>query len=63
MKKTNKTAKYNGTRKLVLPAPGTPPSPLGRKLRRLRKKIEESGVKLLTSAEVDREVRRRRGLA
>ena len=63
MKKTNKTAKYNGTRKLVLPPSGTPPSPLGRKLRRLRKKIEESGVKLLTSAEVDREVRRRRGLA
>jgi len=29
---------------------------------RLRKKIEESGVKLLTSAEVDRELRRRRGL-
>ena len=63
MKKMKKTAKYNGARKLVLPPPGTPPSPLGRKLRRLRKKIEESGVKLLTSAEVDREVRRRRGLA
>ena len=63
MKKTKKTAKYNGMRKLVLPPPGTPPSPLGRKLRQLRKKIEESGVKLLTSAEVDREVRRRRGLA
>ena len=56
-----KTAKYNGTRKLVLPPPGTPPSPLGRKLMRLRKKIEESGVKLLTAAEVDREMRRLRG--
>ena len=30
---------------------------------RLRKKIEESGVKLLTAAEVDREVRRLRGLS
>jgi len=60
MKKTGST---NGRRKLVLPPPGTPPSPLGRKLMRLRKKIEESGVKLLTSAEADRELRRRRGLA
>jgi len=50
MKNTKKTAKYNGTRKLVLPPPGAPPSPLGRKLMRLRKKIEESGVKLLTAA-------------
>jgi hypothetical protein len=58
-----KTAKNNGTRKLILPPPGTPPSALGRKLMRLRKKIEASGVKLLTSAEVDREVLRRRGLA
>jgi hypothetical protein len=63
MKTKKLTAKNNGTRKLVLPPPGTPPSPLGRKLRRLRKKIEESGVKLLTSAEVDREVLRRRGLS
>lgn len=46
-----------------LPPPGTPISPLGRKLRRLRKKIEESGEKLLTRAEVRREVARRRGLA
>jgi hypothetical protein len=30
---------------------------------RLRKKIEASGAKLLTRAEVDREVLRRRGLA
>jgi hypothetical protein len=58
-----KTAKNDRIRKLILPPPGTPPSALGRKLRRLRKEIEESGVKLLTSAEVDREVRRRRGLA
>ena len=63
MKKTTKTANYNGTRKLVLPPPGAPPSALGRKLMRLRKKIEESGVKLLTAAEVDREMRRLRGLA
>jgi len=35
---------------------------LGRKLMRLRKKIEESGEKLLTRAEVRREVARRRGL-
>ncbi len=63
MKTKKKTEKSNGTRKLVLPSPGTPPSPLGRKLMRLRKKIEESGVKLLTSAEVRREVLRRRGLA
>lgn len=58
-----RNAKNNGARKLILPSPGTPPSPLGRKLMRLRKKIEESGEKLLTSAEVDREVRRRRGLS
>jgi len=38
-------------------------SPLGRKLVRLRKEIEGSGVKLLTSAEVRREVLRRRGLS
>ena len=63
MKNTKKTANNNGRRKLVLPPPGTPPSPLGRKLMRLRKKIEKSGVKLLTSAEVRREVLRRRGLA
>jgi len=56
-----KTAKSNGRRKLVLPPPGAPPSPLGRKLMRLRKKIEERGVKLLTAAEVDREMRRLRG--
>ena len=54
--------KTDGNRKLVLPAPGVPPSPLGRKLRRLRKEIEESGVRLLTPAEVRREVLRRRGL-
>jgi hypothetical protein len=57
----NSKAKSNG--KLVLPAPGTPPSPLGRKLLRLRKKIEKSGERLLTSSEVRREVLRRRGLA
>ena len=51
------------TGRLELPLPGSPPSPLGRKLTRLRKKIEASGVKLLTRAEVDREVLRRRGLA
>ena len=45
-----KTTGNNGTRKLVLPPLGAPPSPLRRKLRRLRKKIEESGVKLLTPA-------------
>ena len=55
-----KAARANG--KLELPLPGTPPSPLGRKLMRLRKKIEASGVKLLTRAEVNREVLRRRGL-
>jgi len=49
--------------RLELPLPGSSPSPLGRKLMRLRKKIEASGVKLLTRAEVDREVLRRRGLA
>jgi len=58
-----RTAKNNGTRKLILPPPGTPVSPLGRKLMRLRKKIEASGEPLLTSAEVDRELRRRRGLS
>jgi hypothetical protein len=57
-----KTAKNNGTRKYI-PPPGTGVSPLGRKLMRLRKKIEESGEPLLTSAEVDRELRRRRGLS
>jgi hypothetical protein len=36
---------------------------LGRKLMRLRKEIEASGVKLLTSTQVRREVLRRRGLA
>ena len=56
-----KKAKSNG--RLNLPAPGAPVSPLGRKLMRLRKEIEASGVKLLTSAEVRREVLRRRGLA
>jgi hypothetical protein len=35
---------------------------LGRKLMRLRKKIEKSGERLLTSTEVRREVLRRRGL-
>jgi hypothetical protein len=55
-------AKAEANGKLVLPAPGRPPSPLGRKLMRLRKKIEESGERLLTSAEVRREVLRRRGL-
>jgi hypothetical protein len=58
-----KTAKNNRVRKLILPPPGTPVSPLGRKLMRLRKKIEASGEPLLTSAEVDRELRRRRGLS
>jgi hypothetical protein len=58
-----KTAKNNGTRKVILPPPGTAVSPLGRKLMRLRKKIEASGEPLLTSAEVDRELRRRRGLS
>ena len=58
-----KTAKNNGTRKYIPPPPGTGVSPLGRKLMRLRKKIEESGEPLLTSAEVDRELRRRRGLS
>jgi len=53
-------AKSNGS--LELPPPGAPVSPLGRKLMRLRKKIEASGVKLLTSSEVRREVLRRRGL-
>jgi len=57
----SKKARSNG--KLELPPPGTPPSPLGRKLMRLRREIEASGVKLLTSAEVRREVLRRRGLA
>ena len=61
MKTMKKAARSNG--RLELPLPGTPPSPLGRKLMRLRKKIEASGVKLLTRAEVDREVLRRRGLA
>ena len=54
-------ARPNG--KLVLPAPGAPSSPLGRKLMRLRKRIENSGERLMTSAEVRREVLRRRGLA
>ncbi|MCX6617368.1 MAG: hypothetical protein NTZ98_14875 [Acidobacteria bacterium] len=48
---------------MELPPPGAPVSALGRKLTRLRKKIEESGEKLLTREEVNREVRRRRGLA
>jgi hypothetical protein len=61
MKTMKKVARSNG--RLELPLPGTPPSPLGRKLMRLRKKIEASGVRLLTMAEVDREVLRRRGLA
>jgi hypothetical protein len=56
----NKRPKSNG--KLELPPPGTSVSPLGRKLVRLRKEIEASGAKLLTSAEVRREVLRRRGL-
>jgi hypothetical protein len=56
-----KAARSNG--RLELPLPGSPPSPLGRKLMRLREKIEASGVKLLTRAEVGRKVRRRRGLA
>jgi len=55
-------SKVESNGKLVLPAPGTPPSRLGRKLMRLRKKIEESGERLLTTAEVRREVLRRRGL-
>jgi hypothetical protein len=58
-----KTAKNNRTRKLLLPPPGSPPSPLGIKLRRLRRKIEESGERLMTSAEIRRELLRRRGLA
>lgn len=57
----NRRPKSNG--KLELPPPGAPVSPLGRKLVRLRKEIEASGVKLLTSAEVRREVLRRRGLS
>jgi hypothetical protein len=61
MKAMKNAARSNG--RLELPLPGSPPSPLGRKLMRLRKKIEASGVKLLTRAEVDREVLRRRGLA
>jgi len=60
LKSMKKPARSNG--RLELPLPGSPPSPLGRKLMRLRKKIEASGVKLLTKAEVDREVLRRRGL-
>ena len=56
-----KKAQANG--RLELPRPGSPPSPLGRKLMRLRKEIESSGVRLLSSAEVRREVLRRRGLA
>ena len=59
MKSMKKAARSNGRLKV----PGSPPAPLGRKLMRLRKKIEASGVKLLTRAEVDREVLRRRGLA
>jgi hypothetical protein len=51
--------KVNG--KLELPPAGTPPSPLGRELRRLRKKIEESGEPLLSSAQIRRELLRRRG--
>lgn len=61
MKTMKKAARSNG--RLELPLPGSPPSPLGRKLMRLRRKIEASGVKLLTRAEVDREALRRRGLA
>jgi hypothetical protein len=60
MKAVKKAASPNG--RLELPLPGSPPSPLGRKLMGLRKKIEDSGAKLLTRAEVDREVLRRRGL-
>ena len=56
-----KKAQANG--RLELPRPGSPASPLGRKLMRLRKEIESSGVRLLSSAEVRREVLRRRGLA
>ena len=56
-----KRATSNG--RLELPPPGAPVSPLGRKLMRLRKEIEASGVKLLTSTQVRREVLRRRGLA
>jgi hypothetical protein len=61
MNTMKKAARSNG--RPELPLPGTPPSPLGRKLMRLRKRIEAGGVKLLTRAEVDREVLRRRGLA
>jgi hypothetical protein len=61
MELMKKRAKSNG--KLELPPPGAPPSPLGRKLMRLRKEIEASGERLLTSAQVRREVLRRRGLA
>jgi hypothetical protein len=61
METMKKAARSNG--RLELPLLSSAPSPLGRKLMRLRKKIEASGVKLLTSAEVDREVLRRRGLA
>jgi len=53
----------NSYRTVELPPPGAPVSALGRKLTRLRKKIEGSGEKLLTREEVNREVRRRRGLA
>ena len=61
METMKKAARSNG--RLELPLPSSAPSPLGRKLMRLRQKIEASGVKLLTRAEVDREVLRRRGLA
>jgi hypothetical protein len=56
-----KKAQANG--RLELPRPGSPASPLGRKLMRLRKEIESSGVRLLSSAGVRRKVLRRRGLA
>ena len=50
--KKKKSPSKNGSHKLVLPPPGTPPSPLGLELRELRKKIEESGEPLMTSAEI-----------
>jgi len=60
-KAVTKKARANG--RLELPRPGSPAPPLVRKLMRLRKEIESSGVRLLSSAEVRREVLRRRGLA
>jgi hypothetical protein len=53
--------KVKANPKLMLPPPGTPPSPLGRLLTRIRKKIEASGEPLLTSAQIRRELLRRRG--